>query len=129
MARATKLKSTYTKAQIQDLIETDDRAVARALIAIYRRQTADVQAVGLTSEHNSRGFTAFDAEFMTEVAKRAVRRSIESPNDPELRARGWLTPGELPAVRAKVLKYWRQLIEVAEANDARRMAAMLEDSK
>lgn len=129
MARTPKMKSAYTQAQIQDLIEADDRAVARALIAIYRRQTADEQAVGQTSEHNSRGFGSFDAEFLTNVAKRVVRRSVESPDDAELRARGWLTPAELPAVRAKIRKYWKQLIEVAEANDAKRLAAMLEDTK
>lgn len=91
------------KAFIVGLLNSNDRAVGRALVAILARQTADEQAAGVTVHHNARGFSGADAEFCTSLAKGFQRY-------------GRLTPKQLAIARPKMLRYWKQLIEVSEAN-------------
>ncbi len=98
------------KATIQELLATSDRAVERALIRIYERQTADEQQAESTNHNNARGFTGVDAGFLTRVAKGCIRY-------------GHLTERQMPYVRAKMMKYWAQLAEVAAANGKPILAA------
>jgi hypothetical protein len=128
MAKPKKPKSVYTKEYIQDMLETNARAVARGLVAIYRLQTAGERDTKSTTESNGVGFGAFDAEFLSGCAERAMRRSRERPNDEEQKERGWLTESELAAVRPKMKKYWAQLARIAEDNDDARIARMMEAS-
>jgi hypothetical protein len=104
MKEATKTRAAngWTKEHIQHLIQTNDRAVERALIQIYNRQTADEQRSSTTNRENSVGFTAFDAEFLTSVAQQCI-------------ARNGLTQGQIHRIRPKMMKYWRQLLEIASA--------------
>lgn len=97
-----------TKESIQELLETNDKAVGRALSALLTRQTASEQAMEDTIEHNGVGFTGVDGEFFTSLAKQFNRK-------------GFLSPKQITAARkkdkrgvSKVGKYWRQLIEIAE---------------
>jgi hypothetical protein len=68
-----------TKAAIVELLKTDDRAVARALIVLTARQTADEQ----TSEHtrylNGRGFRPCHARMGTSMANFFRRMGYLSP--------------------------------------------------
>jgi hypothetical protein len=90
-----------TKEAIQALLMTNDRAVERALYRIYQRQTASEQATESTNQDNGVGFTGADAPFLTSCAKGMIRY-------------GHLTPKQLIFVRKKIVKYWKQLAEVAE---------------
>jgi hypothetical protein len=51
----------HTKESIKDLLQRNDRAVERALLAIYNRQTGEERQSGRTVVHNGVGFSAFDA--------------------------------------------------------------------
>jgi hypothetical protein len=103
--QAQKLK----KEQIQSLLAKDDRAVVRALVRIYERQTADEQRSEETKHHNEVGFRANDAKYMTMAAKFALRN-------------GRLDDYHLQKVRGRIMHYWRQLAEIAEEQNAKRIA-------
>jgi len=52
---------TWTRTEIEALINSNDRAVERAMVAIWERQTADEQETQDTRHHNGRGFAAWSA--------------------------------------------------------------------
>jgi hypothetical protein len=108
-----KLTLQAKKAQIQKLIDTDDKAVARAVVRIYQRQTASEQRAEHTHLNNSIGFNAPDAKYLTFAAKYVLRN-------------GALTGEHIDRVRAKIRRYWKQLIEIAEETNARRVALGME---
>lgn len=94
------MTTLYTKEQIINLIETNDRAVNRAVLAIYKNQTSDEQNSEATLYHNNIGFSAADARLMTYYAT-----YIEKT--------GSLSGTHLEKARKKIKKYWRQLLEIA----------------
>lgn len=77
-----------TKWQIIDLLRTNDRAVARALVVLNQRQTQDEQASEHTRHQNGRGFRPCHARMGTNMAKFYERT-------------GYLT--------SKQVAYWRRL--------------------
>ena len=83
-------------------LDASQRNVELAVLAIFKRQTADEQATNNTSHNNSMGFNGLDAEFGSSLAK-----NIEKY--------GKLTPNQAGYARKLIGKYWKQLIEVAEA--------------
>ena len=101
MQQTTETK-VWDKAAIHNLLEHSDRAVEQALLRIYARQTAAEQSAHQTIEHNGRGFTGTDAEFLSDLAK-------------GIGVYGSLTVRQLPHARRKMKKYWRQLLEEVEA--------------
>jgi hypothetical protein len=103
----TVLPNGWTKDSIQSLLATSDRAVERALVQIYHRQTLDEKKAGDTSEHNGVGFTGIDGEFLSDVAAKCIKYN-------------GLTAGQLKAVRPKMMKYWKQLMEIAEQSPVSR---------
>lgn len=90
----------WSKEAIQTMLATNDKAVCRALVAIYSRQTEHEKCIGQTKEHNGVGFSAFDAEFLSSLAE-------------QVKTRGTLSPRQLELARKKVKSYWRQLLEIA----------------
>ena len=60
---------TWTRTEIEALINSNDRAVERAMVAIWERQTADEQATQNTRHHNGRGFAAWSARSGTYFAE------------------------------------------------------------
>lgn len=113
----TKTKSRYTQQGIQTLLKSNDKALCRAIVAIYKRQTQAEQAHGNTLEHNGKGFTAIDAYVMSYCARLLLQGST-------------LSYSQMRGARSTMQKYWKQLIEVAEENDrikqARAERALLE---
>ena len=95
-------EATVTRSSLLGLLNRSDKAVGEALLRLLARQTSEERQARATRESNSRGFTAFDAEILTSLAE-FYRRA------------GFLTNKQLPKARAKVVKYWRQLLEEAEA--------------
>lgn len=97
-----------TKTEIVNLLLTNDRAVARALVVLYNRQTADEQVSEDTRHLNGIGFTGADGGVGTSMAKFFL-------------ARGYLTPKQLAYWRkpnkrgvARICKYAGQLLDEAQ---------------
>lgn len=51
----------WDRASVEKLLRENDRAVERAMVVLYQRQTADEQAQGNTKHTNGRGFSACHA--------------------------------------------------------------------
>lgn len=98
---------TWTKALIQEKLETSRVMVERSLLKLYERQTTDEQAMGQTVVHNKRGFTAFDAEILTSFAEQIRRNRYGKPEGQRL------TDRQLEVARKRVKHYWKQLLEEA----------------
>ena len=61
-------KKVWTREEIEALVRTNDRAVERAMVAIWERQTADEQASQTTNHNNGRGFCGWAARSGTYYA-------------------------------------------------------------
>jgi hypothetical protein len=61
-------QKTWTRTEIEALINSNDRAVERAMVAIWARQTADEQATQDTRHHNGIGFSGWTAKSGTYFA-------------------------------------------------------------
>lgn len=100
MATQQKALNGWTKDAIQHLLRTNDKAVGRALLQIYARQTQAEQRCKDTQEDNGVGFTGVDGQFLSDVAERYKKYPM-------------LTPKQMAIVRPKMLKYWKQLLAIA----------------
>lgn len=95
------MTQVWTKESIQQLIKTNDAAVARAILALYARQTDAERSTAHTSVENGIGFNKIDAPFLTSIAKALPRYNMH------------MTPRQLATARKMLPKYWRQLLQVA----------------
>lgn len=102
------------KDQIFALLRTNDRAVARALVVLFNRQTNDEQRIEATKVDNMRGFRPCHARVGTSMAKFFLRN-------------GYLTPKQIAYWRVgmknaemRIAIYHRQLIEAAAEKAARK---------
>lgn len=113
-----------TGTDIVKLLETNDKAVARALVVLYERQTADEKVSEHTKHHNNRGFRPCHARMGTSMAKFYL-------------ARGYLSPKQIAYWRKRgkegmrISIYWKQLLDAAHKkaaakveNDEREMQKM-----
>lgn len=89
--------------QVKALLLSNDRAVERAISALYARQTEDEKSSSSTQHPNGRGFNAFDANQGSYWA-----RWVNSGRH--------LTGKHLVGARQMCLKYVGQLVEVAVGN-------------
>lgn len=94
----------WTKEMVQELLERNDEALARAVIQIYQRQTTTEQSSQQTKDHNGIGFTAFDAPFLSAIA-------VSLP-----RYQNKFTKRQKDKVRPMMKKYWKQLLQIIESN-------------
>jgi hypothetical protein len=101
--------TTLTKASIVALLETNDTAVARALLVLNRNQTTDEQNAQTVKYRNGMGFRPAHARMGTSMAQQYA-------------ARGTLSPKQIAYWRARDVKgnmrigiYWQQLINAAQA--------------
>lgn len=102
----------WTKESIRKLLEANDLAVERAVLALYARQTAREQASDSTIVRNGIGFSASDAPYLSYVAR-------------------WLQSGKhlsgrhVEKTRKMVMSYVGQLADIANGGrqtDDRRAA-------
>ena len=93
------------KREIQALIDRNDKAVLRGIVAIYAYQTAAEQASAMTCEENGVGFSGCDAELLSSFAE-------------QIKARGSLSQKQMVYGRKKIRRYWRQLAIIAERKAA-----------
>jgi hypothetical protein len=97
---------TWDRESISALLARNDRAVERALVVLYDRQTAGEQDAEATHESNGRGFTGVDAYIFSSFAKQIQRGRS-------------LTPKQLAVCRKpdkngnlRIARYWNQLLEI-----------------
>lgn len=70
-----KITKKQIEAFIREQIGTDLKWAMRAAIVLYNRQTSTEQGTGRTIIHNGQGFTAFDAEKLTPIARKCLHGS------------------------------------------------------
>jgi hypothetical protein len=106
-----------TKEVIVSLLETNDRAIGRALLVLLSNQTATEVALETTNVNNGKGFTGFEGKIGTSMAKFYQKH-------------GYLSPKQIAYWRKRdrrghmrIGKYWKQLLVAAEAKAAEKEAA------
>lgn len=102
-----------TRDSIRNLLTTNDRAVERAMVVLYDRQTTDEKQVSDTRHSNQRGFSAAHASKGSYYARWVLGGRH-------------LTGRHLENARKIALRYTAQLLEQAHLN-AERKAAILPD--
>lgn len=95
------------KATIVTLLETNDKAVMRALTVLNQRQTSDERASENTKHQNGRGFRPCHARMGTSMAKFYERTGYLT----EKQIAYWRKTDRSGAMRIGI--YWAQLIEAA----------------
>jgi hypothetical protein len=90
----------WTKEKVVKLLQTNDIAVERAVLAIFNRQTTDEQASEVTRYCNHRGFRANHAKRGSYWAR-------------WLRSGNRLSGGHLALARRWMVQYHAQLCQIA----------------
>jgi hypothetical protein len=90
----------WNEKEIGALLDRSDRAVERAILAIYNLQTADEKNWQGTAHLNGVGFNAYDAKFGSSLAE-------------WLNAGRSFTRGQLKSAKKMAKKYRRQLVLIA----------------
>lgn len=90
------------KAYLQQLLRSNDRALYRACVAIYRRQTAAEQLQGKAIEDDGKGFTKYDAPVLSRIAVDLLHGRPLSQRDYD-------------TLRRAMPKYWRQLMVISQS--------------
>lgn len=115
----------HTKESIRLLLMTNDRAVERALVVLFERQTKDEQAAATTTHLNFVGFNAADAVIGTRFARWLLGlndnnekmydvKPLSHPKAAKI-FKQYLEEGETVMQRARrlILKYSQQLADIA----------------
>ena len=101
-----------TKQSIVDLLATNDKAVARALLVLNERQTSDEQSVEVTKYQNGQGFRPCHARMGSSMAKFYERNGYLSPKQIGY----WRVKQKDGKMRIGI--YAGQLLEVAQSKRA-----------
>lgn len=101
------------KQSIIDLLRTNDKAVARALVVLNERQTQDEQYAKNTRYLNGRGFRPCHARMGTSMATFFLRNNFLSPKQIAY----WRAAQRDGKMRIEI--YAGQLLEVAQAKAAK----------
>jgi hypothetical protein len=105
-----------TKAELVELLRTNDKAVARALIVLNTRQTLDEQASETTRYSNGRGFNAAHAKRGTGMAQFYQRTGFLTP-----RQLAWWRAHEGRGGAMRIAIYVGQLQEAAREKEAKQV--------
>lgn len=109
------------KETILNLLKTDKRAVARALVILHERQTHDEQAQEGTRYLNGRGFRPCHARMGSSMAKQFMRNNFLS----DKQINYWRMTDKTGAMRIGI--YWGQLLEEAERKAKKSVEFKLHD--
>jgi len=101
-----------TRESIINLLETNERAVGRALVVLTERQTYDEQENKDTKYNNGVGFTPADARMGVSMGKYYTKYGKLS----EKQLAYWRKPNTKGVPR--ICKYWSQLIDAAKEKQA-----------
>lgn len=92
----------WNRENLWAILSTNDEQLAKALVALYDRQTEEEQASNQTTSANGIGFNGVDAPFLSSCAE-GVKKY------------GRLTPKQVASVRRTIKKYVGQLVDIANA--------------
>jgi len=106
------MQKQITREYITHLLRTNDKAVARALVALHKRQTADEQSDKATRWHNLQGFMPMHARMGSSMAQFYMRNGYLSPKQVAYWRR------VTPSGKARIEKYVGQLLKIAEERAA-----------
>lgn len=95
------VRRLWTEEEVKKCLDTNERFVYAALMFLYNKQTDEEKVKGNTSEHNGVGFNAYDAPFLSAIARSYLEY-------------GHLTKGQKEKTIPLLKKYSKQL--TAEAN-------------
>jgi len=93
-------KRIWTKEEIKNLLYKNNGFLIRSVIKLYEFQTNEEKAIKITKEDNGIGFNAFDAEFLTDIAEKALEGRLFSFN-------------QIFVIRKKMVKYSGQITNIA----------------
>lgn len=109
MSTVTEVKATVQSPDtIKALLEKSSKAIERGILAIYERQTADEKATESTNHENGVGFSGADAEILSSFASQIMRKESRG-----VALGQCLSEKQIVIARKKMLKYARQLAEIA----------------
>lgn len=97
-------------------ILTSDKAVVRAILAIYRSQTEDERITRESTENNGVGFTKYDAPLMSKYAELL----LHGPG---------LTQSQVNRARHIMKRYWRQLMVISKRTAEKERAKLAEEEE
>jgi hypothetical protein len=100
----------WSREDIAELLNISDLAVAKAVVAIYHRQTADEKDAQTTKHRNGVGFNGVDAILLSSFARQVIGWQKGRSQYP-----GPLGPRQVSLARKKIVKYAGQLAEIANA--------------
>jgi hypothetical protein len=103
-----------TKQHIVELLLTRDAALARALVVLNNRQTADEQRSEETKHSNQRGFNAAHAKRGTSMANFFQRTGFLTPRQ----MAWWRAPARVGGQTARIAMYAEQLLDEAKIKAA-----------
>jgi hypothetical protein len=92
------MNKQQTLETLQAKLRSDVRWAQRALLAIYKNQTADEQRAANVTHDNGMGFRCMDSIILTSFAN-------------QLQTRGSLSPKQMSIVHKLMPKYARQLMK------------------
>lgn len=104
-----------TGTDIVNMLRTNDKAVCRALVVLFERQTEDEKASENTRHHNNRGFRPCHARMGTSMAKFYLNRGYLSPKQIAY----WRKEGK---EGMRIAIYWKQLLDAAHRKAAAKAA-------
>lgn len=96
------------KEHIIKLLETNDKAVIRALVVLNARQTPNEQSSQMTVQNNGRGFTPYHAFMGTSMANFYAKTGFLT----DKQIAYWRKPNAKG--RMKIAMYWKQLKDEAD---------------
>lgn len=99
----------YSTEEIRSLLEKSDKAVTRAIVALYGRQTESERNTEATVEKNGIGFNGFDAKFFSSLAQ-------------QIQSGRTLTAKQIVFARKGIMKYSKQLAEIANQREQEKAA-------
>ena len=108
-----------TKAEVVALLQTNDKAIARALVALNERQTASERNSQSTFNDNGEGFVPCDARMGTSMAEFYTRYGRLS----EKQLAYWKRTNVKGVMR--ICKYAGQLVHIAEVKASTRELALV----
>ena len=106
-------KDIQTVEDMRLALETNDRILCGAVLALYKCQTADEQQTQATRHENGIGFNGTDANILSSFAEQIRQRKEQERAGTLPTGYGLLSPKQIAIARKKMPKYAKQLLRLA----------------
>lgn len=110
------MAKNFTVSEIREKLLTDDRWLARALVALNERQTWDERRDETTRYHNEMGFRPMHAKRGTSMAQFYLRTGFLTPKQ-----KAWWR-ATTDSGKSRIEIYAGQLAKVAQEKEAKKAA-------